>query len=617
MFLELIQRHGLCEEIALDVIAARGLQPLHLLLGFRALGHDSQTQPMTHGHDVPKNASVLGLAGFVPDELHVQLQNVHPQLPQHIQGGVAAAEVVHLDGKAQLAQLLQLLHDPAGIVHIGAFRDFQVKILWLHAVLFGQSRQGLHQILLKNVRPGDIHGNGNHGMPLPLPLPQKAADLVPHIPVKPGNEAVLFKQGNELARRHEAPLGMNPAHQRLGTGDAALLQAVLGLKIHQEFLICQSRLHGIADGLLPQKLCPQGIVVNRQKLIVFSLDAVHRQKHPIAHLLHLDVAVSDLVNAPAERHLVVQHLRLQLFSLAGEPPGVGLLEEQEPIRAEPPAEVLFSRRFPEDVSNRPEQPVALPDTEGVVEQLEIFYVRANDTIGLVRIGIQTLPELAVEKLPGIDPGKPVVLQKIYNGRVFPEVNQAGHPVQNHLRPVGLGYEVRGTAGKSRHLVLLTVGLGGDDYGDRRQHRIPPEDVQQGIAVHFRHHDVQQDQRDFLSLPPEQRKRSLAVLRLQDLITFLQNRAQNLPVQFVVLNNQNLFTPHCLISRSAAPARRQPSTFPRIFLQNYALAYHYVPDKSSINFRWSCRFPENPYPFPLVRYRFCFRLRFGKEMAFFL
>ena len=146
---------------------------------------------------------------------------------------------------------------------------------------------------------------------------------------------------------------------------------------------------------------------------------------------------------------------------------VGLLEEQEPIRAEPPAEVLFSHRFPEDVSNRPEQPVALPDTEGVVEQLEIFYVCANDTIGLVRIGIQTLPELAVEKLPGIDPGKPVVLQKIYNGRAFPEVNQAGHPVQNHLRPVGLGYEVRGTAGKSRHLVLLTVGLGGDDYGDRR------------------------------------------------------------------------------------------------------------------------------------------------------
>ena len=422
---------------------------------------------MTHGHDVPKNASVLGLAGFVPDELHIQLQNVQPQLTKHIQRGIAAAEVIHFNRKAQLAQLLQLLHDPAGIVHIGAFRDFQVKILWLHAVLFGQSRQGLHQILLKNIRPGDIHGNGNHGMPLPLPPPQQAADLVPHIPVKPGNEAVLFKQGDKLGRGHKAPLGVDPAHQRLGAGDAALLQAVLGLKIHHELLICQSRLHGIADGLLPQKLCPHGIVVNRQKLIVFSLDGLRRQTRPIAHLLHLDGSVGDLVNAPAERHLVVQHLRLQLFSLAGEPPGVGLLEKHEPIRAEPPAEVLFSRRFPEEVGNRPEEPVSLLGTEGIVEQLEIFYVYVNDIIGLVRIGIQTLPELAVEKLPGIDPGKPVVLQKIYNGRVFPEVNQAGHPVQNHLRPVGLGYEVRGTVGKSHHLVLLTVGLGGDDYGDRR------------------------------------------------------------------------------------------------------------------------------------------------------
>ena len=164
---------------------------------------------------------------------------------------------------------------------------------------------------------------------------------------------------------------------------------------------------------------------------------------------------------------MVQHLRLQIYPLAGEPPGVGLLEEQEPVCAEPPAEVLFSHGFPERIGNRPEQPVALPDTEGVVEELEVLHVHANDTVGLVRVGIQTLPELAVEKLLGIDSGKPVVLQKIYNGRVFPEINQAGHPVQNHLRPVGLGYEVRGTVGKSRHLVLLTVGLGSDDYGDRR------------------------------------------------------------------------------------------------------------------------------------------------------
>ena len=243
-----------------------------------------------------------------------------------------------------------------------------------------------------------------------LPLAQQLAGLVPHVLVKPGDEAVLFKQGDKLSGGHEAPLGMDPAHQCLGTGDAAVLQAVFRLEVHHEFLVLEGRLHGIGDGLLPKQPGPERVVVDRQELIVFSLDAAHSQKHPVAHLLHLDGPVGDLVNAPAEHHLVVQHLRLQILPLAGEPLGADLLEEHKPIRVEPAAEAVLPRHAPEDVGDCQQQPVALPDTEGIIEQLEIFHIYANDAVVLVRVGIQTLPQLAVEEFLGIDPREPVVLK---------------------------------------------------------------------------------------------------------------------------------------------------------------------------------------------------------------
>ena len=135
-------------------------------------------------------------------------------------------------------------------------------------------------------------------------------------------------------------------------------------------------------------------------------------------------------------------------------------------------------------------------------------------------------------------------------------------MQDHLRPIGLGHEVRSPVGKGRHLVLLAAGLGGDDHGDQGQLRILPDHIQQGIAVHHRHHHIQQDQRNFFSPLPQQVKRNLTVLRLQNIVAFLQDRAQNLPVQLVILHNQNLFAPHRLISRSAAA--RRAATFDCIF-----------------------------------------------------
>ena len=66
-------------------------------------------------------------------------------------------------------------------------------------------------------------------------------------------------------------------------------------------------------------------------------------------------------------------------------------------------------------------------------------------------------------------------------------------MQYDLRTVGLRHEIRRPMGKRRHLVGFTVTLRRNNHRNRRIGLIRLYMSQEGIAVHDRHDDVQQDQ----------------------------------------------------------------------------------------------------------------------------
>ena len=69
----------------------------------------------------------------------------------------------------------------------------------------------------------------------------------------------------------------------------------------------------------------------------------------------------------------------------------------------------------------------------------------------------------------------------------------------------------------RAQVILAVPLRGHDDRDERPFRIFLHMMQEGVAVHHRHHHVQQNQRDFPTALFQHRQRLAAVFRLQRLV----------------------------------------------------------------------------------------------------
>ena len=67
------------------------------------------------------------LAALAGQKAHIQLQLVDVDVLQRVQGGIAAAEVVHLHDESAAAQLLHSAHDPLGVLHVGALRHLKVQ----------------------------------------------------------------------------------------------------------------------------------------------------------------------------------------------------------------------------------------------------------------------------------------------------------------------------------------------------------------------------------------------------------------------------------------------------------------------------------------------------------
>ena len=226
-----------------------------------------------------------------------------------------------------------------------------------------------------------------------------------------------------------------------------------------------------------------------------------------------------------------------------------LQQAHELVRVEPAAEAAPVHHPGVEPGDSAQQPVPGRNPEHVVDQLEILDVGADHIVALLGILGQQLLGLPVEKLLAVKPGQPVVLELVDHGRRLPQIDDAGHAVQDHLGLVGLCHEIGGPVSQGRHLVGLAVILRGDDHRDGRVVGRGFHDGQKGIAVHHGHHQIQQNEGYLILVPFQQGERLLPVFRFQHLILIGQYRVQHSPVDLVVLNHQYCFIDHCFIPLS--------------------------------------------------------------------
>ena len=119
-------RHRLGEKVALGVIAAHRPQTVDLFPRFGALGHHAELFPVGQLHDMAQNTLGLRLGGLVAHKLHVQLENVQRHLGEHVQAGIAAAEVIHLDHEPFFPQGCHRADELLRMLRVGALCDFQM-----------------------------------------------------------------------------------------------------------------------------------------------------------------------------------------------------------------------------------------------------------------------------------------------------------------------------------------------------------------------------------------------------------------------------------------------------------------------------------------------------------
>ena len=120
---DLRERERLAEIVALQLGAADLLQKVHLRFGLHALAERVHAQRRGHLHELREDDLPVVALVELTHEAHIELEQVKADALQHVQRGIAAAEVVHPHGEAELLEARDLLLDEIKVAADDALRD--------------------------------------------------------------------------------------------------------------------------------------------------------------------------------------------------------------------------------------------------------------------------------------------------------------------------------------------------------------------------------------------------------------------------------------------------------------------------------------------------------------
>ena len=188
--------HGAGEVVALAVLAADLQQESRLFGGLHPLGHHPQPHQPRHPDNGFQDARALARALLAHlQKLHVDLEDVHIHVLEHVQGGVARAEVVHQHGEARLPQSGHRLGDDVKLLGVGALGDLDGDEVGVQPVALDELLKAGRHVHGVEVHPGDVDRDRHRPKAPVEPLPHLGADPLPAGAVQVGDKAVFLHQG--------------------------------------------------------------------------------------------------------------------------------------------------------------------------------------------------------------------------------------------------------------------------------------------------------------------------------------------------------------------------------------------------------------------------------------
>src|SRR5262249_54614201 len=147
---------------------------------------------------------------------------------------IAGPKIV--DGKLD-AEGLERTESGNGLFHVhrhGALGQLELETCRIDARIGENALHDGRELAVEELRGGEIDRYAFNRPALFLPAYELSASLPQYPFTDGGDKAALFGECDERAGRHQAALGVHPAHERFGAHNAAAGRIHLGLEVQYE-----------------------------------------------------------------------------------------------------------------------------------------------------------------------------------------------------------------------------------------------------------------------------------------------------------------------------------------------------------------------------------------------
>ena len=399
------------------------------------------------------------------------------------------------------------------------------------------------QLGIIDVDARDIDRHGHRHAVGFLPLHDLPCRLAPDIVVQLLYQPVALEQRNELARADEAQLGMDPAHQRLGTRKARLiaLDAVFGLVVDADIAV-GDRLVDIADQALAEHrplMLPGAVQLHLTDIV--AADAVAGALGAVEPRLDHERAVCIGTDARAQPDAQGMGQLGQFMLDPCEHRGITLLmgaENHKGVRLGAAGDALDGQNdLADQLGDLCQNGVALFSSEQLVHQTKAVNIE-DDGVGLAFDTRHQLADILKEELLGIQTGDRVLLDRADDALVLGKLDDALAPRQYHLgHAEGLGDKVRRAHADALYLGALFGGH--HDDGRLLEGAVAAAIFEKFKAAHPRHDQVEQDQGILAGGGCEDVERFAPVVGIGDKIILRKKIPEYLTVDDLVVDDQDV------------------------------------------------------------------------------